>query len=111
MPKGQRSPGRLRPFEASRDKPRKNSDGSYSTEITRTVETPSGWANVPSLWYNDKGSTNLGHLSDDQLSNVSTRFEKRSGRTFSRYKTLNEAETAARGRSKKGGALRGPLSK
>jgi GH24 family phage-related lysozyme (muramidase) len=100
----------LRPFDASQDKPRQNSDGSVSTEITRTVETPQGWANVPSLWWRNGQPEDFGHLNDDQLANMAQGYEGESGKTFPRYKTLDEAEAAAKARSAGGGASQGSLA-
>ena len=102
----------LHPFNPSVNKPRPNPDGSYSTEITRTVQLPDGsWANVPSLWWAD-GSTvrDFGTMSDDQLAAFAMRYEQMSGQSFPRYRDLGSAETAARGRSAAGGGTQGQLS-
>lgn len=100
----------LRPFDPKRDKPRANADGSYSTEILRTVQTPTGWANVPGLWWGEDGPAELGDYSDDELARLALSYEKDSGSTFPRFNTVNEAESAAKNRSAKGGATQGSLA-
>jgi hypothetical protein len=101
----------LRPFDASQDKPRSNPDGSYSTEITRTVETPEGWAVVPSLWFGGEGGPrDFGGMNDDQLSALAQRYEKASKQRFPRYKSLDEADAFATERSREGGATQAPLA-
>ena len=108
---GERLQMLLRPFDASQDKPRSNPDGSYSTEITRTVETPEGWAVVPSLWFGGEGGPrDFGAMSDDQLSALAQRYEKTSKQKFPRYKSLDEADAFATERSKQGGATTAPLA-
>lgn len=100
----------LRPYDRRVDRPRQNPNGSYSTEITRTVETPNGWANVPSLYWNQKGSQDFGQFNDDQLAQLAAQYESQSGSRFPRYGSLNEAEAAAEQRSAGGGALQGQLN-
>jgi hypothetical protein len=100
----------LRPFDPGLDKPRPNADGSFSTEITRTVQTPNGWANVPSLWWNESGSVDLGDRSDDELADMALSYEKSSGQSFPRFRSIGEAESAAKARSAQGGATHGRLA-
>lgn len=93
------------PFRKLIDKPIQNPDGSQSTERSRTVQTPQGWANVPSLWFNDGGYVDLGEYSDDELSEFAQGYELDTGHRFPRFKSLKEAEAAAKRRSDQGGAL------
>lgn len=99
----------LRPFDPQQDQPRANPDGTMSTELTRTVQTPTGWANVPSLWWNEAGPTDLGSYTDDQLAELALAFEQRAGRPFPRFASIQEAEAAAKVRSAAGGGTQGSL--
>lgn len=103
----------LHPFDPSINKPRPNSDGSYSTEITRTVQLPDGsWVNVPSLWWGEGNTVrDFGTMSDDQLAGFAMRYEQMSGQQFPRYRNLGGAEEAARNRSAAGGGTQGQLSR
>lgn len=96
----------LRPYDPAIDKPRQNSDGSQSTEISRTVQTGEGeFANVPSLWFGDGvGPQDFGSETDDQLALRATNYEAKSGKKFPRFKTVDEAVTVAKARSDAGGA-------
>jgi hypothetical protein len=95
----------LRPYDPAKDQPRINPDGSVSTEITRTVQTPDGgWTNVPSLWFGDTGPVDLTTQSDDQLAQLAAQYEQGSGQVFPRYGSVEEAEKAAVARSAGGGA-------
>jgi hypothetical protein len=100
----------LRPFDPTLDKPRANADGSFSTELTRTVQTPSGWANVPSLWWGERGPVDLGTYSDDELAEFALSYEQSSGRAFPRFQSVDKAESAAKTRSAKGGATQSKLA-
>jgi hypothetical protein len=107
------APWLYRPFDPELDQPRLNPDGSVSTEITRTVQTPDGeWVNVPSLWWDEGGgaSTDLGQRTDDQLAELAGQYEQRSGEQFPHFGTLEEAEQSAVARSAGGGASQTPLA-
>lgn len=97
-------PPPLAPFDASRNIPRPNADGSISTEVSRTVQFPDGtWGNVPSLWWGEGSQVrDFGTMGDDQLSDFAQRYEQRAGQRFPRYSTLDQAETAAQNRSNNG---------
>ena len=102
----------LHPFDAATNTPRPNADGSVSTEVTRTVQLPSGeWVNVPSLWWG-QGSTvrDFGSMGDDQLADFASRYEKSTGNAFPRYASIPEAERAAIARSNEGGGTNGPIT-
>jgi peptidoglycan hydrolase-like protein with peptidoglycan-binding domain len=101
----------LRPFDPSKDSARQNPDGSYSTEVTRTVQTPSGWANVPSLWWDSTGHFHdLGKMSDDELADFAGRYEQQNNVTFPRFRRLDDAVAAAQIRSAGGGASHSMLA-
>ena len=95
----------FRPFDPTQDQPIQNPDGSQSTERTRTVQTPEGWANVPSLWFNGHGYMDMEEYSDDELSEFAQGYEQDTGVKFPRFRSVEEAVAAAKARSAKGGAL------
>jgi hypothetical protein len=95
----------LRPFQGNERRP--NADGSYSTELTATVQLPDGsWSNVPSLWMGPQGPVELNE--EEQIMRAMQFFEN-TGAEFNRYGTLDEAEREAVARSKAGGVGTGPL--
>jgi hypothetical protein len=101
----------LHPFDPEINKPRANPDGSFSTEISRTVQLPDGsWANVPSLWWGE-GQTvrDFGTMGDDQLAKFAAQYEQQTGQMFPRYSDISSAETAANARSDAGGGKQGPM--
>lgn len=100
-------PGRqastLRPFKAGETRP--NADGSYSTEITTTWQTPDGaWVNVPSLWMGANGPQQFDANDEDGILGAMQQYEAQNGPAFKRYATVAEAEAAAQDRSSHGGA-------
>lgn len=102
----------LHPFDPSINTPRANPDGSYSTEITRTVQLADGsWGNVPSLWWSG-GSTvrDFSSMTDDQLAGLATRYEQQTGKKFPRFGNLSAAEAAASSRSEAGGGTQGLIT-
>lgn len=102
----------FRPFDPATDKPRQNADGSISTEVTRTVETPDGYAVVPSLWLDEGGQyQDMSAQNDDQLSEFAQKYEAASGKKFPRFKELDAAEKFATDRSHAGGDSEKELAK
>ena len=92
----------LRPFQAGERI--ENADGSYSTERTETFQTTDGeWVNIPSLWMSTTGPVDLAG-DEEAILSAARRYEETAGRTFSRFKTLEEAVQYARQRSEHGGA-------
>lgn len=83
-----------------------NADGSISTERTVTIQDKNGnWVNVPSLWKDANGKTiDLGD-DDEKIGRTLNLFETGGGKAFPRFKTVDEAEKAARERSESGGAF------
>ena len=97
----------LRPFREGEF--RQNPDGSRSTEITMTVQLPGGVAiNIPSLFMGPDGPVQF--RSEQQALRAALAFEKRSGRQFPRFRSIERAVTKARGRSRTGGIANGPLA-
>ena len=85
---------------------RKNKDGTYSTEKSSTHPTKDGkWRNAPSIWWSGKDKHKQ-LKSDDEVSEKADKYEKRTGKKFSRYKTEKEASAAARRRSKQRSEVR-----
>ena len=97
-------PSTLRPF--SPGERRENADGTYSTEITTTWQEPDGsWVNVPSLWMGPNGKPKQFDESDEEgILGAMREHERKNGKSFQRFKSLEDAETSARSRSKQGGA-------
>lgn len=86
-----------------------NGDGSRSTEISRTFPLPGGeWVNAPSLWMTTGGPVEVG--SEDAIARLVESYERRTGEQFPRFPSRQEAETAARARSDRGGASQGSMA-
>jgi len=97
----------LRPFNPG--EMRDNGNGSYSTEITTTWQTPDGaWVNVPSLWKDPSGK-NVQFNPDDEdgILGAMQEFEAMGGQAFPRFKSVDEATAFAEKRSASGGASSG----
>lgn len=91
-----------RPFRSGERRP--NADGTYSTELLRSVQLPDGTiANVPSLLMGPNGPVDLGHLNDDALGAALFNLERSGVTTFQRFPSFEEAVSAAKSRSKAGG--------
>lgn len=102
--------GPLRPFMPSER--RDNPDGSFSTEVTRTVEMPDGsWSVVPSLWMGDDGPQDFDAMDDDGIGHLASEYEARAGERFPRFGGLEEADAWAMQRSEGGGATDVPLAR
>jgi hypothetical protein len=86
-----------------------NADGTISTERSRTVMDPYGqYMNVPSLWKDENGKVyDLGQISDDELSNFASYYELKAKQPWKRFKSVDEAVSAAKQRSSEGGAFQG----
>lgn len=99
---------KLRPFKPGEFV--KNSDGSVSTERTVTITDAAGnFVNVPSLWIGPNGNViDLGER-EDWIATALQQYE--GGKpVFPRFKTVDEAVSAAKARSDGGGGSQGLLS-
>jgi hypothetical protein len=97
----------LRPLAANEY--RDNGDGSWSTEVTTTVQDANGkWMNVPSLWMSPNGWVDLGE-DEDAIGQAAQSYEAK-GTAFPRFNSVEEAEAAATARSKSGGVANGALA-
>ena len=98
----------LRPFHANERRP--NGDGSYSTEISTTWQTPDGkWVNVPSLWMGKDGPQQFNADDEEGILGAMQKYEARNGQTFARFDSEKDAVAAAEKRSANGGAAAGSV--
>jgi hypothetical protein len=99
----------LVPYDPAKHKPRSNPDGSYSTEIEVTGDSPDGstW-NIPTLWFDADG--NPRELPEVAAQTLAQRYEAETGNMFPRFGSVDEAVAAARARSAAGGAMKTPLA-
>lgn len=87
-----------------------NHDGTISTERSETYQLPDGsWVNVPSLWMSREGPKDFAGDEDGIMENMRA-YEDATGNKFPRFKTVEEAETAAEARSANGGAAAGTVT-
>lgn len=94
--------GKLRPFAPGERVD--NADGTYSTEVTTTWQTPDGtWINVPSLWMGPDGPVKFEPGDEKGILGTVEEYERENGPTWERFATLEEAEAAAKARSAAGG--------
>jgi len=103
----------LIPFDPRVHKPIQTPDGSIMTERTATeyVDGNSGqvW-NIPTIWFD--ANTNKGVEVDlDRAIGLAHEYERRTGNEFPRFKTIEDAVSAAQQRSQSGGATQGSLAK
>ena len=99
----------LRPFEPGEYV--QNDDGTISTELSVTVQHPDGsWMNVPSLWMTRNGPRDFG-TDEDAILDAADYYERKTGKKFPRFRTVDEAVFEAESRSKRGGAGSGYLAK
>jgi len=83
-----------------------NKDGSFSTERSLTAQDPETgeWMNIPSLWMDENDKPVDFKQNEDGAVNSAKAYEAMGGESFKRFKSLEEAEKAAKTRSKNGGA-------
>jgi hypothetical protein len=84
--------------------------GQQQTEVTMTFQDPQTgqWVNVPSIWMTDGGPVTV--QDEEQLLQMARMYEQFQNVAFPRFKSVEDAETAARKRSLQGGVLSGPLA-
>lgn len=96
-------PPLYRPFNPNER--RDNRDGTYSTEVSTTWQTPDGqWKNIPSLWMGPQGPKQFDPGDEQGILGAARNYEQINGPTFNSFPTLQEAEAAAVARSRAGGA-------
>jgi len=87
---------------------RDNGDGSHSTELTITVETPHGYMLIPSMWMTPDG---IHELTSEESLSAAQRYEAATGQKFPMFRTESHATEFAIARSERGGALQEPLAR
>ena len=94
----------LEPFDPKKHKPTDVGKGGLSTEYLATEYAPDGsvW-NIPTLWWTKEGKPMLLDRIEDAVA-VADEYERKSGKRFPRFKSLDEGVAAAKKRSKAGGA-------
>ena len=99
-----------RPFDPATNVPRDNGDGSVSTELTVTNDAPDGgYWNIPTLWWDKSGQPV--EMPDVEAQKMALQYEQATGKKFPRFKSVDEAVSAAKARSAGGGAESGVLPK
>ena len=100
----------LVPFDPKKHKPVETVGGSKATEYLASERSPEGRAwNIPQIWFEEK-TGKARFLSGDRAWNAAEDYEKSTGRKFPRYDTIKDAVSAAKARSKGGGASKNPLA-
>ena len=103
--------GNLEPFNPRKHKPVQTVGASRATEYLVTEKSPEGKAwNIPTIWFNKKTNKPT-YLKGDKAWNEAVSYEKSSGKKFPRFKTIAAGVTAAKNRSKAGGASNKTLVK
>lgn len=91
------------PYSPTKHKPRDNKDGSFSTEIEVTTESPDGkYWNIPALWFKEDGTSV--ELGEDEAAQFAQRYEAETGKQFPRFDSVDQAVNFAEQRSAAGGA-------
>lgn len=99
----------LVPFDPKKHKPISTVGGGSATEYLASETAPDGGAwNIPQIWF-DSETNKPTLLTGDRAWNQAADYEYKTGEKFPRFKSIEEAVEAARGRSKSGGATRKSL--
>jgi hypothetical protein len=87
-----------------------NADGSQSTERTITWQMPDGrWVNTPTLFMTPNGVLDLSTPDKEEQARQAAMVLMKNGTEFPTFKSPDEAESFATGRSKGGGVFQGQL--
>jgi len=101
--------GDLIPFDPNKHKPIKLPGNRGATEYLVSETSPEGTAwNIPTIWF-DSESNKPKLLTGDKAWNAAAAYEKRSGKKFPRFDSIDIAVEAAKSRSSKGGASKKSL--
>lgn len=100
----------LEPFDPQKHTPKDIGKGGLTTEYLRTEYAPDGsvW-NIPSVWWDDEGNP-LEITDPKMLVELADTYERHSGKRFPRFRSIEDAVRAAKGRSAGGGATRSYLA-
>lgn len=94
----------LVPFDPKKHKAIALPGGGKATEYLASEHSPEGAAwNIPQIWF-DAESGKPQFLKGDQAWDEAKSYEERTGNKFPRYKTIEQAVSAAKKRSAAGGA-------
>lgn len=92
------------PFDPNKHKPIKLPGGKKATEYLASEQSPDGKAwNIPQIWFDVKTGEPK-YFSGERAYDAAKEYEKRTGKKFPRYKSIDKAVEAAKKRSSKGGA-------
>lgn len=98
----------IHPFDPVRNKPVQLPTGAQATEYSVTSQAPDGtWLVHPQIWWRPDGSPM--YIPNEQGLAVALAYERMAGHKFPRFKTAEEADAFASGRSKHGGGLLGMI--
>lgn len=87
-----------------------NADGTQSTERTITWQLPDGrWVNTPTLFMTPNGVLDLSTPDKEEQARQAAMVLMKSGTEFPTFRSPEEAESFATGRSKGGGVFQGEL--
>ena len=81
---------------------RKNKDGTRSTQLLSGFNIDGKEVNIPLIWYTSEG---IKQVSGRTAVKYAKDFEKRTGKKFRRYDSIDAAEKASEEHSKKGGTF------
>ena len=87
-----------------------NQDGTRSTERTMSFNVEGEEVVMPSLWMTPDGPVDLSRMPESMIRST-LEFEKRSGKKFPRFKTIQEADSFTAVRTNKGGISTGTLER
>jgi|TARA_R110000796_G_scaffold87035_1_gene188115 hypothetical protein len=101
----------LVPFDPKKHKPISTVGGRTATEYLISETAPDGGAwNIPQIWFDSK--TNKPKLlTGDKAWNEAADYEKKTGKKFPRFESIDKAVEVAKKRSKGGGATKKSLLK
>ena len=87
---------------------RKNKDGTKSTQLLTGFNIEGKEVNIPLIWYTSEG---IKQVSGRKAVKYAKDFEKRTGKKFRRYDSIDAAEKASEEHSREGGAFSKPSFK
>lgn len=87
-----------------------NQDGTQSTERTTSFNVGGEEVVMPSLWMTPDGPVDLSRMPESMIRST-LEFEKRSGKKFPRFKTIQEADEFTATRTTRGGISSGTLER
>tara|TARA_R100000951_G_C2487581_1_gene133442 strand:+ start:64 stop:387 length:324 start_codon:yes stop_codon:yes gene_type:complete len=97
------------PFDPKKHKSIKIPGGKSATEYLASETSPEGKAwNIPQIWFDSEtGKPRL--FTGDKAWDAAAAYERRTGKKFPRFNSIDEAVNAAKKRSSRGGASKKSL--